>query len=141
MHPDMRFFRQLISDATCGGPLAALVGVLMALQALIGGIGTGTMALASVERTIICSDGTAKTADHRSHDGSHQSDSTHKKDCCLTACQIASSVHIGIPAKAPLPAVTSAIQPPPGLMRADIVLPLRHLGSSRTARGPPVSPV
>lgn len=141
MHPAMRFFRQLISDATCGGPLAALIGVLMALQALIGGFGAGTMAFASVEQAIICSDGTAETAHHQSSGGTHKSDSTHKKDCCLTACQIAASAHFGIPAKAPLPAVSAAMQPQPGFVLADINLPPRHLGSSRTARGPPVSPV
>jgi hypothetical protein len=137
MHPLMRFFRQLISDATCGGPLAAVIGVLMALQALIGGIGTGTMALASVEQAIICSDGTSETVHHQLHGGTDKSDGTHKRDCCLTACQIAASVHIGIPAKAPLPVAFAAVMPQPGFVLADIDLRTRHLVSSRTARGPP----
>jgi hypothetical protein len=141
MHPAMRFFRQLINDATCGGPLAALIGVLMALQALIGGIGTGTMAFASVEQAIICSDGTAETTHHQPHGGTGKSDSTHKKDCCLTACQIAASAHMGIPAKAPSPAASAAIMPQPGFVLADIDLRPRDPGSSRTARGPPGSPV
>ncbi|WJH40670.1 hypothetical protein N7E02_08690 [Aliirhizobium terrae] len=137
----MRFFRQLISDATCGGPLAALIGVLMALQALIGGIGTGTMAFASVEQAIICSDGAPEAAHHQSHGGSDKSDSTHKRDCCLTACQIAASVHVGIPAKAPSPAASAAMAPLPGLVLADIDLRPHRLVLSRAARGPPGSPV
>jgi hypothetical protein len=137
----MRFFRQLIGDVTCGGPLAALVGVLMALQALIGGVGTGTMAFASAEQGIICSDGMAGADHSRSHGGKHDPDGTHQKDCCLTACQIAASVHVGIPAKTPVPAVSAAIQLPQGFVLADVDPAPRHLGSSRTARGPPGLPV
>jgi hypothetical protein len=137
----MRFFRQLIGDVTCGGPLAALVGVLMALQALIGGVGAGTMAFASAKQGIICSDGTADADHSQSHGGTHGPDGTHQKDCCLTACQIAASVHIGIPAKTPVPAVSAAAHLPPDFVLAAIDPAPRHLGSSRTARGPPGLPV
>jgi hypothetical protein len=141
MHPIMRFFRQLFSDATCGGPLAALIGVLMALQALIGGFGIGTMSLAAVEQGVICSADSGELAHHQAAGGTHSQDGSHKKDCCLTACQVAASAHAGIAGRAPVPAFSSAAEPVTGFVVAAIDLSPRNLGTSRTARGPPRFPI
>jgi hypothetical protein len=135
MHPAMRFFRQFIGDASCGSPLAALIGVLMALQALIGGFGSGTMAFASVEEAIIC---TAHDADRGSPKAPGE---RHSKDCCLTACQIAASLQAGLPAKAPAPPVAAASRSASDSDIADASLAPRHLGLSSDARAPPVLPI
>jgi hypothetical protein len=147
----MRMLRRFIDDGLCGGPLAALIGVLMAMQALIGGFGSGAMALASTTGAVICSaDGTTHHGDHAAegdagHGDMHGSGdaphSGHSRDCCLTACQINASIHIGIPAKAPQPTVLAAIRPILPLAAFDISVPPARLGVSHPARGPPVLPV
>jgi hypothetical protein len=147
----MRFFRKLIRDGFCGGPLAALIGVLMALQALIGGFGTGAMAFASSAEMVICS---SESADgysqhvvdpHAGHGGMHGSgepkNAKHAKDCCLTACQVAAAVHVGIPSKAPAPVGRIAIVSATLVAVVEAsVTPRRH-GLGGEARGPPILPV
>lgn len=151
MNCAMRFLRHLIRDGYCGGPLAALIGVLMALQALIGGFGTGAMAFASAEAAIICSsDDTGHDAfhaidPHAGHGAMHGSgepkNAKHAKDCCLTACQVAAAVHMGIPAKAPAPPVLTAVRSATLVAVLEAGVPPRQLGLSGDARGPPVLPV
>jgi hypothetical protein len=147
----MRVIRDLIRDGFCGGPLAALIGVLMALQALIGGFGTGAMAYASTDEAIICSaDDSGQHSQHAldqhsAHGAGHGSgdapDLPHTRDCCLTACQVASAVHVGIPSKAPAPAVFVAIRSVTAVVTTEASTPPRQLGLSGDARGPPVLPV
>jgi len=147
----MRFFRKLIRDGFCGGPLAALIGVLMALQALIGGFGTGAMAFASSAEMVICStesaDGHSQHAvdPHASHGGMHGSgepkNAKHAKDCCLTACQVAAAVHVGIPSKAPAPVGRIAIVSAALVAVIEASVMPRRLGLGGEARGPPILPV
>lgn len=166
----MRMFRRLINDGFCGGPLAAVIAVLMAMQALVGGFGSGMMALASPMEMVICSsNGSGEpdavqhhTPDHRMHDhgmdghdmpaGVHDAmhgqspmpgdgaHSGHDRDCCLTACQISASIHVGIPANAP--GAAFAVAPRPVLQPAvrDIALPQAYAGTGHHARAPPASP-
>jgi hypothetical protein len=147
----MRFFRHLIRDGSCGGSLAALIGVLMALQALVGGFGTGAMAFASSADMVICStdsagDHSQHAADpHASHGAIHGSgepkNAKHAKDCCLTACQVAAAVHIGIPSKAPAPVGRIAIDAARLVSVVEASVAPRRLGLSGDARGPPILPV
>jgi hypothetical protein len=149
----MRLFRKLIDDAMCGSPLAALIAVLMSLQALVGGFGNGAMALASVQDVVICASGGAET--HAGHMVGHGSDTVHSghgapgdaphpkhgMDCCLTACQVAASLYAGIPAQSPQPIARIArpsIAVAPMLVMAAAP---RELGLSGDARGPPVLPI
>lgn len=147
----MRFLRQLIRDGFCGGPLAALIGVLMALQALIGGFGTGAMAHAAFAGPIICS--ADSSGDHLQHAGDPHSghgamhgsgepqDANHTRDCCLTACQVAFAVHVGIPSKAPAPIALVAVRSATLVAVLEATVPPRRLGLSGDARGPPVLPI
>ncbi len=147
----MHFFRHLIRDGFCGSPLAALIGVLLALQALIGGFGTGAMAFASAEAAIICStdDSGHNTlhaldphAGHGAMPGSGGSkNANHAKDCCLTACQVAAAVHVGIPSKAPAPVALVAIRSATLVASLEVSVSPRRLGLIGDARGPPVLPV
>ncbi len=147
----MRFFRHLIRDGFCGGPLAALIGVLMALQALIGGFGTGAMAFAAAEAAVICStDDSGQNALHvidphaghgAMHGSSEPKNAKHAKDCCLTACQVAAAVHIGIPSKAPAPVALIAARSTMLVTVLEASVPPRQLGLSGDARGPPLLPV
>ncbi|MEV4605662.1 hypothetical protein D3C87_1352520 [compost metagenome] len=147
----MRFLRHLIRDGFCGGPLAALIGVLMALQALIGGFGTGAMAFASPAEMVICStdsvgDHSQHAVDpHAGHGGTHGSgepkNAKHAKDCCLTACQVAAAVHVGIPSKAPAPVGRIAIDAATLVAMVEAAVAPRRLGLSGDARGPPIFPV
>lgn len=149
----MRMLRRIIDDGFCGGPLAAVIGVLLAMQALIGGFGSGVMALASPMEMVICSaDAAGQHAAHEhgaaaaSHDGSHDHSpppadgphSGHNRDCCLTACQINASVHIGIPAKAPWPQGFYAVRLVQLVAIRTVFVPPAHLGSGHNARGPPL---
>lgn len=147
----MHFLRHRIRDGFCGGPLAALIGVLLALQALIGGFGTGAMAFAASEEAIICStSGSGNDMQHAAgphsghgmvHGSSDPQNAKHARDCCLTACQVASAVHIGIPSKAPAPVTLIAIRSATIVVVREASVPPRRLGLSGDARGPPVFPV
>lgn len=147
----MRFLRHLIRDGFWGGPFAALIGVVMALQALIGGFGTGAMAFASAEAAVICSSGDAgheaqhAVDPHAGHGAMHGSgepkNAKHAKDCCLTACQVAAAVHIGIPAKAPAPVALTAAHSTTLVVVLEASVAPRQLGLSGDARGPPALPV
>jgi len=147
----MRFFRKLIRDGFCGGPLAALIGVLMALQALIGGFGNGAMAFASSAEMVICStesaDGHSQHAvdPHAGHGGMHGSgepkNAKHAKDCCLTACQVAAAVHVGIPSKAPAPVGRIATVSATLVAVIEASVTPGRLGLGGEARGPPILPV
>ncbi|MND35989.1 hypothetical protein D3C80_266400 [compost metagenome] len=147
----MRFLRHLIRDGFCGGPLAALIGVLLALQALIGGFGTGAMAFASSAEMVICSTDSAGDhsrhaadphADHGGMQGSGEpKNARHAKDCCLTACQVAAAVHVGIPSKAPTPVGRIAIDAATLVSVVEASVTPRKLGLSGEARGPPILPV
>jgi len=147
----MRFLRYLIRDGFCGVPFAALIGVLLALQALVGGFGTGAMAFASSEAAIICASGDmgyeARQAidPHAGHGGMPGSgepkNAKHAKDCCLTACQVAAAVHVGIPAKVPEPVAVTAARSATLVVVFESNAAPRQLGLSGDARGPPVLPV
>lgn len=147
----MRFLRHLIRDGFCGGPLAALIAVLLALQALIGGFGTGAMAFASSADMIICSAGSAGdhgqhgVDPHAGHGGMQGSgepkNAKHAKDCCLTACQVAAAVHVGIPSKAPAPIGLIAIDAAVLVAVFEASVTPRKLGLSGDARGPPIFPI
>ncbi|AYD02001.1 DUF2946 family protein [Neorhizobium sp. NCHU2750] len=151
----MRMFRRLIDEGLCGGPLAALIGVLMAMQALVGGFGSGAMALAEMSGQVICaSDGSSRLLDDddrlhaygdddsrgTAHGASHAPHPERGNDCCLTSCQINASVHIGLLAKAPLPVVMAAARPLLLQVLRDASVPPRHFDDHRRARGPPVLP-
>lgn len=127
----MRIFRQFIGDVSSSGPLAVLVAVLFALQALIGGFGTGAMAQASAQQEIICSSHGAE------QDGQGAPGEKRGMDCCLTACQIAASLHAGIPPKAPVATPVTSVWSIHAPAAAAFSVPPRHLGLSRDARGPP----
>ena len=146
IHRVMRFFRQIIGVGKCGHPLAALVGVLLALQALIGGFGSGAMAQAMAEPVEIC----ASPSDHHDHhsgppgdqQGEHQHQgSRHSPDCCLTACRMAASLHASMPIRLPEAVVyRAAVAAEPVLLAEQTALP-RYLPRAGDARGPPVLPV
>lgn len=132
-------------------PFAALIGVLLALQALVGGFGTGAMAFASSEAAIICASGDmgyeARQAihPHAGHGGMPGSgepkNAKHAKDCCLTACQVAAAVHVGIPAKVPEPVAVTAARSATLVVVFESNAAPRQLGLSGDARGPPVLPI
>lgn len=127
----MRIVRQFIGETSSSGPVVVLVALLFAVQALIGGFGTGAMAQVRSTQEIICS-GYGVEDETPKAPGQKQG-----MDCCLTACQIAASLQAGVPPKAPAePALLAAgqVQPPAA---EEPSLPPRHLGLSRDARGPP----
>lgn len=151
----MHVFRKRMSDGFCGGPLAAVIAMLLSLQALIGGFGTGAMAVAAnapFVDAVIC---TGNGIDHgHAHMGDHADGGsasvggagrspheTHAKDCCLTACQIAAAVHLGIPARPPQPSAQSADASVEMAAVAVRLVSPRGLGLSRDARGPPAASI
>jgi hypothetical protein len=164
----MRFFRHFIRGSFCGGPLAAVIGLLMALQALIGGFGTGAMACAGVGAMEICStEGVEGHAGHVAHgghsghggmqmagmdmsghaegagkvpgEGAHKN---HRPDCCLTACQVAASVvHFGLHSSAPQPVALAIRHEAPTFVALEAVISPRQLGLGGDARGPPPFPI
>lgn len=127
----MRIVRQFIGETSSSGPLVVLVAILFALQALIGGFGTGAMAQMASAQEIICSS-------HGAEEGRSQAPGQKQgMDCCLTACQIAASLQAGIAPKGPAEPVLLAIRQTQPPVTKDLSLPPRHLGLSRDARGPP----
>lgn len=132
-------------------PFAALIGVFLALQALVGGFGTGAMAFASNEAVIICASGDMgygaqqainPDAGHGEMQGSDQPrNAKHAKDCCLSACQVAAAVHVGMPAKLPESVAVTAVRSATLVVVLEANVAPRQLGLSGDARGPPVLPV
>jgi len=125
----MRFFRQIIADMTSGGLLAAVIAVMLLLQGAVGGYAQAAMV--SDDPGIICSSHGAETGSHKQTDGSE------RRDCCLTACRIAATLGIALPAKSPVIVVrTPVVSDIFSVLPGKPVSPHR-LGLARDARGPP----
>jgi hypothetical protein len=131
IHHVMRYIRQIIGEGKCGSPLAVFVGVLMGLQALLGGFGSAAMAQAVADPTVICS----SHEDH--HEGHKDPAGSHGADCCLTACRIAASLHAGLPASSTASALWVPLSVGERLVGADQRAPTRFPSYAGDARGPP----
>ncbi|TDK39286.1 DUF2946 domain-containing protein [Rhizobium deserti] len=130
----MRIIRQITGDVMSGGLIAVLLALTMLLQGALGGYTQSAMASVGPAGEIICSS-------HGAVAPAEQPGDKHSSDCCLTGCQLASSLPTILPALGSSLATAPASNPDITRHSTDDNFSPRLIGLAGRPRAPPVLPV